>query len=277
MRTARDGASRAAILDEAAIFVPALEGLSRVSLEAAAAGAAIASPPGVEEQPELAAAALARLAENEPLRERLSQEARRSVEGKSFADVAGELEELYADLAGRRRGTLQHGVTKSDEPLADRDWILADLHLHTSWSHDCTVEVDDLLDNAEAQGLGAIAVTDHNVFGGALEAVELARDRDLIVIPGEEVKTDGQGEVIGLFLSEEIPRGHVVRRHRRRDQGPGRPRLPPAPLRPPALRSPTRRPCAATWPTSTSSRSTTRGSCSRATTTKRSGSRASTT
>ena len=31
--------------------------------------------------------------------------------------------------------------------------------------------------------------------------------RDLIVIPGEEVKTKGQGEVIGLFLREEIPRG----------------------------------------------------------------------
>ena len=207
VRTARDGASRAAILDEAAIFVPALEGLSRVSLEAAAAGAAIASPPGVEEQPELAAAALARLAENEPLRERLSKEARRSVEGKSFADVAGELEELYQDVSGRRRGTLQQTVTKSDEPLADREWILADLHLHTSWSSDCSVEVEDVLDHAEARGLGAIAVTDHNVFGGALEAVELARDRDLIVIPGEEVKTDGQGEVIGLFLSEEIPRG----------------------------------------------------------------------
>jgi predicted metal-dependent phosphoesterase TrpH len=102
---------------------------------------------------------------------------------------------------------LQHSVTKSEGPLADRDWILADLHLHTSWSHDCTVEVEDLLDHAEAQGLGAIAVTDHNVFGGALEAVELARGRDLIVIPGEEVKTDDQGEVIGLFLREEIPRG----------------------------------------------------------------------
>ena len=207
VRTARDGPSRAAILDEAAIFVPALEGLSRVSLEAAAAGAAIASPPGVQEQPELAAAALARLAENEPLRRQLSQEARRSIESKTFTDVAGELEELYEDVGRRRRGTLQQTVTKSDEPLADRDWILADLHLHTSWSHDCTVEVDELLDNAEAQGLGAIAVTDHNAFGGALEAVELARDRDLIVIPGEEVKTDGQGEVIGLFLSEEIPRG----------------------------------------------------------------------
>jgi predicted metal-dependent phosphoesterase TrpH len=45
------------------------------------------------------------------------------------------------------------------------------------------------------------------VLGGALEAVEKAAGRDLIVIPGEEVKTDGQGEVIGLFLSEEIPRG----------------------------------------------------------------------
>jgi hypothetical protein len=206
VRTGRDGKTRAPVLDEAAIFVPALEGLSRVSLEAAAAGTAIASPPGVDEQPELAAAALARLAEDEPLRDRLSKEARRSVEGKSFADVAAELEELYQGLRGRRRGALQT-VTKSSDPLADREWILADLHLHTSWSHDCTVDTEDLLDNAEAQGLGAIAVTDHNVFGGAREAVELARDRNLIVIPGEEVKTDGQGEVIGLFLSEEIPRG----------------------------------------------------------------------
>ena len=29
----------------------------------------------------------------------------------------------------------------------------------------------------------------------------------MIVIPGEEVKTDNQGEVIGLFLEEEIPKG----------------------------------------------------------------------
>jgi hypothetical protein len=89
----------------------------------------------------------------------------------------------------------------------DRDWILADLHMHTSWSHDCSIPVDDLLDHAEAEGLGAIAVTDHNVFGGALEAVERARGRRITVIPGEEIKTDGQGEVIGLFLEEEIPRG----------------------------------------------------------------------
>ena len=109
--------------------------------------------------------------------------------------------ELYTGLGKRRRRA------RAPEPLSDREWILADLHLHTSWSSDCSIEVEDLLDHAQAAGLGAIAVTDHNVFGGALEAVELARDRDLIVIPGEEVKTDGQGEVIGLFLKEEIPRG----------------------------------------------------------------------
>ena len=34
-----------------------------------------------------------------------------------------------------------------------------------------------------------------------------ARGRRLVVIPGEEVKTADQGEVIGLFLREEIPRG----------------------------------------------------------------------
>src|SRR5206468_3171578 len=93
------------------------------------------------------------------------------------------------------------------DPLADRPWIVADLHLHTSWSFDCAVDPAELVDHAESEGLGAIAVTDHNVFGGALETVDLARDRDLVVIPGEEVKTDGQGEVIGLFLQKEIPRG----------------------------------------------------------------------
>jgi predicted metal-dependent phosphoesterase TrpH/glycosyltransferase involved in cell wall biosynthesis len=201
VRTARDGRSRAPLLKEAAIFVPALDGLARVSLEASAAGAAIASPPGVQEQPELAAAALARLAENEPLRMQLGDEARRAIEGQTFVDVARDLDDIYRTVAGRRRSA------RKAEPLADREWILCDLHLHTSWSHDCVVEPQQLVDHAVAQGLGAIAVTDHNVFGGAVEVAELARGRPLMVISGEEIKTDGQGEVIGLFLSEEIPRG----------------------------------------------------------------------
>jgi predicted metal-dependent phosphoesterase TrpH len=201
VRTLRDGASRAQLLNEASIFAPAFDGLDRVSLEAAAAGAAIVSPPGLREQPELAAAELLRLTEDDTYRERESKRAREAAEPQSFAVAARELDELYRGLATRRR------QERKAEPLGDRDWIVADLHLHTAWSHDCQIPVDDLLDHAEADGLGAIAVTDHNVFGGAREAVELARGRDLVVIPGEEVKTADQGEVIGLFLSEEIPRG----------------------------------------------------------------------
>ena len=65
--------------------------------------------------------------------------------------------------------------------------------MHTNRSPDCSVEVDDLLDHAEEIGFGAIAVTDHNIFSGAREAAALARSRKLRVIPGEEIKTNGQG------------------------------------------------------------------------------------
>ena len=201
VRTLRDGTARAVLLNESAVFVPAFDGLDRVSLEAAAAGAAVVSPPGLREQPELAAAAILRLADEDDHRRRDGERARAVAETQSFAAAAQELDEVYRGLASRRR------EQRVPEPLADRDWIVADLHMHTSWSHDCQVPVEELLDHAEAEGLGAIAVTDHNVFGGAREAVDLARGRDLVVIPGEEIKTDGQGEVIGLFLSEEIPRG----------------------------------------------------------------------
>jgi predicted metal-dependent phosphoesterase TrpH/glycosyltransferase involved in cell wall biosynthesis len=199
VRSGRLPEVRAELLSQAEIFAPAPTGSQRLLLEAAATGAAVAAPPGVLEQPELVAAAIARLAEDEDLRRRRTKAARQ--DARDFGDVARELDALYRGLGTRRR------IRRAGEPLADRPWIVADLHMHTSWSHDCSIEVEELLDHAEAEGLGAIAVTDHNVFGGALEAVELARGRDLIVIPGEEVKTDDQGEVIGLFLREEIPRG----------------------------------------------------------------------
>jgi predicted metal-dependent phosphoesterase TrpH len=201
-RLARDAATRAGLLGEASIFVPALEGSARLALEADAACAAPAAPPHREDQPELVAAAVARLAENAQLRGRRGADARTRAEQQSFAAVAAELDGLYRSLARRRRPARRDG-----DPLAGRPWILCDLHMHTEWSHDCSIPVPDLLDHAEAIGLGAIAITDHNRFGGASEAVELSRGRDLTVIPAEEVKTDGQGEVIGLFLEEEIPRG----------------------------------------------------------------------
>jgi predicted metal-dependent phosphoesterase TrpH len=201
VRTALDGPARSDILREAAVFVPAVDGVARVELEASAAGAAVASPPGRALQPELAAAEAARLVEDEAFRAQRRDEGLARAQAESFDALATAVLAVYTDITSRRRAPAPRSARE------DRDRIVVDLHMHTTWSHDCSIEVDDLLDHAEAEGLGAIAVTDHNVFGGALEAADRSRGRELVVIPGEEVKTDGQGEVIGLFLTEEIPRG----------------------------------------------------------------------
>jgi hypothetical protein len=203
VRTALDARARAAELAGAAGLVTATRGSARLGVEARAAGVPLIEPPGSSDQPELIGAAAARLAEDEAWRTSCSAKARASAEGESFERLGDELERLYGTVLRKRRRV---AAPEASDPLADRPLILADLHMHTEHSHDCAVPVPELLDHAEQIGLGAIAVTDHNVFSGAEEAVELARSRALTVIPGEEVKTDA-GEVIGLFLSEEIPRG----------------------------------------------------------------------
>jgi predicted metal-dependent phosphoesterase TrpH/glycosyltransferase involved in cell wall biosynthesis len=202
VRAVRRPDQRLAALSDASIFVPAPDGEERLGLEAAACGAAPVAVDGLA--PEAVAAEVLELAGDERRRERLGRQERARAERESFERVARELDALYTRLARKRRDSRPHD---EEDPLAGRDWITVDLHMHTDWSNDCTTPVADLLDHAEEIGLGAIAITDHNAFGGALEAVDLAAIRDLIVIPGEEIKTDGQGEVIGLFLEEEIPRG----------------------------------------------------------------------
>jgi predicted metal-dependent phosphoesterase TrpH len=82
-----------------------------------------------------------------------------------------------------------------------------DLHMHTDHSPDCATPVRTLLETAKEQGLGAIAITDHNEVSGAFEAREIAEEVGVKVIVAEEVKTAEQGEVIGLFLEKKITRG----------------------------------------------------------------------
>ena len=99
----------------------------------------------------------------------------------------------------RRR--LRHAAMGPSRP----DWINADLHVHSSFSKDCVSPVESILATAREIGLGALAIADHNEIEGAFLAQELA-DGDPLVIVAEEVKT-AEGEVIGLFLKEAIPRG----------------------------------------------------------------------
>jgi predicted metal-dependent phosphoesterase TrpH len=128
-------------------------------------------------------------------------------------DAASELEEIYRALAARRHSL--DGDPELRRLLSTRPLVEVDLHMHTDHSHDCATPVEVLLASAREQGLGAIAVTDHNEISGALEAHAQtdglgpggARGSNLKVIVGEEVKTAGEGEVIGLFIKEKIPRG----------------------------------------------------------------------
>jgi len=169
-------------------------------------GRGLTFPPGDDAAQ---AAQLARLIDDPSLRARLHDAARPLREGgTSWAAVAKACEALYGRLAARRHDP--RGRPQVARRLASRSLIDCDLHMHTDHSHDCATPVEVLLATARAQGLGAIAVTDHNEISGALEAAAQGPEYGVKVIVAEEVKTADQGEIIGLFLRERIPRGMTL-------------------------------------------------------------------
>jgi predicted metal-dependent phosphoesterase TrpH len=127
-------------------------------------------------------------------------------DGRDWAAVADSFEAVYRRVLARRHDPT--GDPGLRAKLASRPLIEVDLHMHTDHSGDCATPVEVLLQTARDRGLGAIAITDHNEVSGALEAAKIAEGMpDLKVIVAEEVKTKEQGEVIGLFLQEKIPKG----------------------------------------------------------------------
>jgi glycosyltransferase involved in cell wall biosynthesis len=152
------------------------------------------------------AAHLERLVSDPQLLARSAEQSQRRRGSLGWPRVAAELEQLYRELAGRRRSAAADPALR--QRLRSRALIDVDLHMHTDHSYDCATPVEVLLAEARARGLGAIAVTDHNEISGALEA--RAKAAGVKVIVGEEVKTAEQGEVIGLFIEEKIPRGMTL-------------------------------------------------------------------
>ncbi len=217
-----DGSDPAACLGGAQIAVSASTGLSPAPgalLRAIAAGAVpvAARIPVYEEilregehgllfEPgdvDTLAAQLTRLAGDAELRRRLSAAAEPLRSSLSFARLADEFEEVYDELVARRHDDRYRPAVRAR--LRRRELVDVDLHMHTDHSPDCATPVEVLLSEAKAKGLGAIAVTDHNEVSGAHEA--RAKANGIKVIVAEEVKTADQGEVIGLFIEEKIPRG----------------------------------------------------------------------
>lgn len=116
---------------------------------------------------------------------------------------------------------MSEGAAAERHPhLADpieEGWVRVDCHSHTMWSGDCTTTPEELATAVTESGIDVLCITDHNVVAGA---ERLAGELPCRVVIGEELRV-GQGEIIGLFLTERIPMGlsPVEAARRIRDQG----------------------------------------------------------
>ncbi len=83
-----------------------------------------------------------------------------------------------------------------------------DLHTHSHYSRDSVMSPPVFVDACVRKGITCVAVTDHNAIEGAFAVEKAARAKDapLRVLVGEEVKT-AEGEIIGVFLKDLVPRG----------------------------------------------------------------------
>ena len=84
--------------------------------------------------------------------------------------------------------------------------LSVELHTHSELSYDGRDPVELLLEQAEAVGLDALAVTDHDEIDASLEAAALAEEYGLIGIPGMEVSS-AVGHVLALGVEELVPAG----------------------------------------------------------------------
>lgn len=83
-----------------------------------------------------------------------------------------------------------------------------DFHCHSYYSNDAISSPKELIENALKKGLDGIALTDHNTAKGWNEAITAAKELGALLVLGEEIKTERNGEtvgdVLGLFLQKEI-------------------------------------------------------------------------
>jgi ABC-type lipoprotein export system ATPase subunit/histidinol phosphatase-like PHP family hydrolase len=84
------------------------------------------------------------------------------------------------------------------------DFIRADLHIHSYGDGgsfdvvDATMTPEAIVDTAIAKGLSVIAITDHNEVLNVGRAIEHAKGKNILVIPGIEVSTT-QGHLLVYF------------------------------------------------------------------------------
>jgi predicted metal-dependent phosphoesterase TrpH len=77
------------------------------------------------------------------------------------------------------------------------EYMLIDMHVHTSYSHDSKSPLSGILKKAKLQDIG-LAITDHNRAEGALEA---GKQKKITIIPGIEVLSKEGKELLIYFYS----------------------------------------------------------------------------
>jgi predicted metal-dependent phosphoesterase TrpH len=79
--------------------------------------------------------------------------------------------------------------------------IRADLHVHTKYSIDSATTLDQVIERCSTIGIDCVAIADHGTIQGAIKLKSIS---PFNVIVAEEILTP-YGEVMGMFLEEEIP------------------------------------------------------------------------
>lgn len=90
--------------------------------------------------------------------------------------------------------------------------IIADLHVHTKYSFDASIQPKTIVEKLYAHPfIKAIAITDHNTIEGYYKVRELASAyQDILIIPGVELATV-EGDLILLGVEELPPKPWTVR------------------------------------------------------------------
>ncbi len=78
-----------------------------------------------------------------------------------------------------------------------------DLHVHTSYSYDCSASPKEMVEAAIKKGINCLAITDHDQIKGALAAMAYAREKSILIIPGIEIKTKN-GDILALNIKKII-------------------------------------------------------------------------
>ena len=77
-----------------------------------------------------------------------------------------------------------------------------DFHIHSCYSCDSLSRPQGIVEFAKKNGLSGIAITDHNIIKGGLEAAGFCDDKFMVII-ASEISTE-IGDIVALFLKKDI-------------------------------------------------------------------------